>query len=79
MVLMGDILEDALMADPALHDTILSVGYLNDMETKGHLFDKYLDTFDIVIEGDGPLTPVNKLLRSITSSDGQVLESLIDQ
>ena len=66
------------MANPEEHDTILSVGYLNDMESKGHLFDKYLETFDMVIVGDGPLTPVNQLLKVILSTTGEdQLEALL--
>ena len=65
VILMGDIIEDSFMASEEMHDTILSVGFLNDLETNGHLLPKYMDTFDIVISGDGPMSAVNLILDHI--------------
>jgi len=59
---MGDIIEDSYMALDKHHDTILTVGYLNDMTTNGHLFDNYMDTFDLVITGDGPVSPSTAII-----------------
>lgn len=41
VLIMGDIIEDTCMACPSRHQTILKVGFLNDLETHGHLLDSY--------------------------------------
>ena len=69
VILMGDIIEDSFMASDDMHDTILSIGFLNDMETNGHLLPKYMETFDIVVSGDGPLSAVNLILEHLNGSD----------
>ena len=56
---MGDITADCDMVSPANHDQILNVGFLNkDMEK----LESYLERFEVVITGDGPMVPVNAIL-----------------
>ena len=40
-LVMGDIIEDIEMVDPSNHKEIISIGYLNNMETRGHLLKEY--------------------------------------
>ena len=65
MILMGDIIEDTYMANPEKHDHVLSIGFLNDLQSSGHLLDNYMAAFDIIISGDGPILPVNMMLDDI--------------
>ena len=59
---MGDITADCDMVSPANHDQILNIGFLNkDMEK----LDSYLEKFEVVISGDGPMVPVNAILDQI--------------
>jgi hypothetical protein len=69
VILMGDIIADTFMARKSEHDTILKIGFLNDMENNGHLFNDYLQAFDLVIANDGPLLPVNMLLEHLLHED----------
>lgn len=69
VILMGDIIEDTLMANPARHEVILKVGFLNHVENMETALPHYLKAFDIVISGDGPLLPVNFLLDTIVNQD----------
>ena len=57
------------MAQESKHNTILRIGYLNDMEVNGHLLENYMDTFDIVVTGDGPLSPINYILNNLFVSE----------
>ena len=50
---MGDLMEDVKMVNQASHDLVLKIGFLNDHEDK--LLDQFMDTFDLVIVGDGSL------------------------
>jgi len=79
VVLIGDIVEDTFMACPTKHTHILKVGFLNDMEKHHHLLENYMEAFDLVISGDGPLLPVNELLHYILEKelpDTEISESL---
>ena len=65
LLLMGDILEDAKIACDSRHRNVLRVGFYNDAldkmnEAKLANFQK---VFDIVVCGDGSLTPVIKILH----------------
>ena len=62
VLVLGDIVEDTDMVDHSQHENILAVGFLNDMDKNGHLLEQYMEAFDMVITGDGPLTPVNVIL-----------------
>ena len=69
VVVMGDILEDVKMVRDSKHSTVLKVGFLNDLESQGHLLDEFSKTFDIVITGDGSLQHVNYLLKRMFKLD----------
>ncbi|NXM79279.1 5NT3B nucleotidase, partial [Serilophus lunatus] len=64
IILLGDSLGDLTMADgiPSV-ENILKIGFLNDKveERRG----KYLDSYDIVLEGDETLDVVNGILQYI--------------
>ena len=65
---MGDILEDAKIACDSRHNNVLRVGFYNDAlneinETKLANFKK---VFDVVVCGDGSLTPVVQILHYLT-------------
>jgi Pyrimidine 5'-nucleotidase (UMPH-1) len=62
---MGDILDDVKMVRESMHETVLKIGFLNDIKKNAHLTEEFLKTFDIVITGDGSLHPVNYLLESL--------------
>jgi len=58
-------LTDARMACDSKHEHVVRVGFFNTQETKfedSEKFKTFYETFDVVIAGDGPLTPVNTLL-----------------
>ena len=65
VILIGDLLSDHEMLTPSNHKNIINIAYLNDMKKNGNLLDKYMDAYDIVICGDGPMTPVNDILKEI--------------
>ncbi|KAI8079742.1 pyrimidine 5'-nucleotidase [Halteromyces radiatus] len=63
VILIGDSCADTQMAHGIKHDCCLNIGLLNhDIE---HLEPRYLQTFDIVIEGDANLNPILAILDSI--------------
>ena len=66
VILLGDITADCEMVSPANHDQILNVGFLNkDMEK----IDSYLEKFEVIITGDGPMVPVNAIIDQILGKD----------
>lgn len=69
---MGDILDDVKMVRESLHDVVLKVGFLNDIEKNSHLIEEFTKTFDIVIAGDGSLQPVNYLLEKVFSGENDL-------
>ena len=62
VILLGDIKEDCEMVEPSNHDQVLNIGFLNK---KTELLDSYLEKFEVVITGDGPMVPVNVILDQI--------------
>ena len=75
MLLMGDILEDSLMACDTRHETVLRVGFLNirdHLEFSNNL-QKFKRVFDIVISDDGSLEPIIHVLDSF---GGKILSEL---
>jgi hypothetical protein len=56
---MGDMLDDVKMVKSSEHETVLKVGFMNDDRSNE---EDYLNTFDIVIAGDGSLSHVNSLI-----------------
>jgi hypothetical protein len=65
VLIMGDILDDVKMIRESVHETVLKIGFLNDIQKNSHLTEEFLKAFDIVITGDGSLYPVNHLLESV--------------
>ena len=64
---MGDIIADAAMVNYDSHDIVLKVGFLNNVQKYAHLMSDYLQTFDLLIAGDGTLHPVNFMLQRMFS------------
>ncbi|KAI8342251.1 pyrimidine 5'-nucleotidase [Chlamydoabsidia padenii] len=63
VILIGDSCADTQMSHGIKHDCCLTIGMLNhDIE---HLEPRYLQTFDIVIEGDANLNPIMDILENI--------------
>lgn len=62
IMLLGDRIADINMSDGLGHDTVISVGFLNE---KPELLNAYQQTFDVVITDDGPMDYVNDLLKKI--------------
>ncbi len=59
-ILIGDQLEDLQMTEGLSHDTVITIGFLNE-EVEENL-DIYSKSFDIVILKDGPMDYVNELI-----------------
>jgi hypothetical protein len=74
VLLMGDILEDADMVRDEEHDTVIRIGFLNNIDHDESQTEKFLSTFDIVVTEDGPLLPVNFLLLHLLGSDRAMIE-----
>jgi hypothetical protein len=81
VLIMGDILDDVKMVRESMHETVLKIGFLNDIQKNAHMKEEFLKTFDIVITGDGSLHPVNYLLENLFSNLEQELnlEQLIKE
>lgn len=63
VILMGDGLDDPGMVEGFDYDNLLKIGFLNNkIEEK---LENYKKTFDMLIIGDGPISPVNQLLEEI--------------
>ena len=67
LIVMGDICEDAHMADKEKHDHILKVGFFNEIcENKSDKsLAKFEETFDLLILNDGSMLPVKHILEDI--------------
>lgn len=63
VIILGDIIEDVGMVHEEYHDIVLKIGYLNDTVKYGHLMSHYLETYDLLITGDGTLYPPTYLLQ----------------
>jgi len=63
VILMGDSLSDVLMSDGYDCDNILTVGFLNQ-NIEANL-KRYMDTFDVVVTGDGSMQFVVDILRQL--------------
>jgi hypothetical protein len=59
VILLGDIKEDCDMVERSNHDQVLNIGFLNK---NTELLESYMESFEVVITGDGPLLPVNVIL-----------------
>ena len=67
LIIMGDICEDAHMADKEKHEQILKVGFFNEIGEKksDESFAKFEETFDLLILNDGSMLPVKHILEDI--------------
>ncbi len=63
ILLLGDSLGDAKMADGFDYEHILKIWFLNN-DTPEHR-EKYSETFDLIILDDGPMDEVNEILKRI--------------
>lgn len=63
IILLGDNIDDLLMAQGVEHDTLITIGFLNENieENLKH----YKKAFDVVITGDGGMEFANKLIKEI--------------
>ncbi len=63
VLLLGDALGDVHMADGFAYDNIIKIWFLNS-ETP-ELKQRFLEVYDVVIAGDGPMDEVNILIEKI--------------
>jgi len=63
VILLGDNLGDLGMTAGIKHEVVFTVGFLNEREEE--LLEKFKDSFDVVILGDGSMDYVNGLLKNI--------------
>ena len=63
VILLGDGLGDANMAEGLKHDSIIKISFYNHKEDK--LLDKFKESFDVIILNDGPMNFVNNLIKDI--------------
>ncbi|MDD5086227.1 MAG: hypothetical protein PHV16_00575 [Candidatus Nanoarchaeia archaeon] len=63
VILLGDNLGDAEMANGLNHETVLKIGFLNE-EVKKNV-DAYKKSFDVLILNDGPMDFVLSVIKSI--------------
>lgn len=60
VIVLGDNVDDIKMVHGLEHDTVLSVGFLNENEDT--LREPYRTVFDIVIESDGSMEELNQMI-----------------
>jgi len=66
LILLGDIIDDAKMADQLIHDTALKIGFLNNkVEEK---LEDFIKTFDIIIMNDSSTDFINQTISDIIQS-----------
>jgi len=63
VILLGDMVGDASMADGIEHDLVLKIGFLNEKgEDRKKEYGKY---YDMLILNDGPMDEVNEIIKKI--------------
>lgn len=62
-LLMGDHIDDLDMQQPFNLKNVLKVGFFNFCCNSNK--EDFIDNFDLIIEGDGDLKPINRLLKSL--------------
>ena len=67
VLLVGDNLGDAHMADGLHYEEILRVGYLNVHEDER--MEDYMNRFDVIVLGDGSLKPVQSFVDFILARE----------
>ncbi|CAB4495208.1 5'-nucleotidase, cytosolic III [Rhizophagus irregularis] len=63
VILLGDSIGDLKMSSGVKHDVCLNIGFLN--YDNDEVLKIYLEKFDIVVTGDGPMEVANMILRAI--------------
>ena len=64
VLLIGDSLGDANMAEGLHYKNILRVGYLNAHQDER--MEQYMDKFDVIVLGDGSLQPIQSFVDLVT-------------
>jgi len=67
VILLGDTIGDANMADGIKHDLVLKIGFLN--ENVEELKDEYLKHYDLLILNDGTMEEINTILKRLFTVD----------
>ena len=75
VILLGDSMGDVGMIEGFAYHALLKVGFLNS--DTGVLKKEYENNFDIILEGDGDFSYVNKLMKDIVSAQNISPPSLI--
>lgn len=63
VLILGDSIDDIGMVDGFDYDEIIKIGFLNEKVEENK--QKYLESFDVVITGDGDMEYVNELMKKI--------------
>jgi len=63
ILLLGDSLGDAKMADGSDYDTILKIWFLNNDSPENR--EKFSEAFDLIILDDGDMEEVNKIIKKV--------------
>jgi HAD superfamily hydrolase (TIGR01544 family) len=63
VILLGDNMEDVAMTEGFEYETLIKIGFLNF--DNDQLRQKYKETFDVVLEGDGDFEHINLLIRNL--------------
>jgi len=74
VLVMGDIVEDSRMAQSEKHDTVLKVGFMNNLDKSEAQIAEYHKAFDLIVGDDGSLCPVNHLLWQLFDSESPHLD-----
>ena len=65
VILLGDTLGDLKMTGDVSHDTVITIGYLSkNIEDQ---LESYMNSFDVVITGDGDMSYAIELVEKITA------------
>jgi HAD superfamily hydrolase (TIGR01544 family) len=71
IILMGDSLGDLGMADGAICDSILRIGFLNGKDIESRL-PQYIDAYDIVLVNDQTMSVPNAIIEKIMSTPSSI-------
>lgn len=66
VIVLGDSLDDLRVTEGLSHETILSIGFLNENVDQSRAI--FLEKFDLVIEGDGSLEEVIHIVNQIVAA-----------
>ncbi len=65
-IILGDLMPDLYMTENLQLNTVLTIGYYH--ESSGVSLETFLEGYDVVITGDGNLTWVTNLIKSLCSN-----------